>query len=263
MLLEAKKISVTFGGVHAVRDVNLCLEAGELLGVIGPNGAGKTTLLDAVSGYVNAHGTIELAGTGRIDQLPPHRRARAGMTRTWQSVELFVGMTVEENIRIGCERVTLGQFLRSAVLPSQRLAPRLVSEIMERLSIGEVASRLVADLTPGQAQLVGLARAMASKPKVLLLDEPAAGLDTRESQSLAAQIRELVDSGIGVILVEHDMDLIFSICDRVQVMQTGQTISVGSVSEVRNDPVVRAAYLGATDDEVDDSPTRTGAQVDG
>jgi branched-chain amino acid transport system ATP-binding protein len=263
VLLEAKQVSVSFGGVHAVRDVNLCLEAGELLGVIGPNGAGKTTLLDAISGYVNARGTVELTGVGRIDQLPPHRRARAGMVRTWQSVELFVGMTVEENIRVGYERLTPGRFLRSVILPSQRQVPQRVSGIMQRLSIGELASRLVGDLTPGQAQLVGLARAMASEPKVLLLDEPAAGLDTRESQSLAAQIRKLVDSGIGVILVEHDMDLIFSVCDRVQVMQMGQTISVGSVSDVRNDPVVRAAYLGMADDEADDGQPRTEVRIDG
>lgn len=248
-MLDARGISVAFGGVSAVSDVDLHVEAGELLGVIGPNGAGKTTLIDAILGFVDARGEIVLDGAARIDRLSPHRRARAGVVRTWQSVELFTDLTVADNVRVGVERVTALSFLRDLFSPRRRPPPDEVTSVMAFLGISDWALRSAADLSAGQAQLVGLARAIASRPKVVFMDEPAAGLDTRETQSLATQIRRLVDDGVAVVLVDHDMDLVFSICDRIQVMQAGRTLAIGTVAEIRENDQVRAAYLGGRGEE--------------
>jgi branched-chain amino acid transport system ATP-binding protein len=251
VLLEGHDISVEFGGVRAVWKVSIGVEAGQILGLIGPNGAGKTTLIDAVSGFVESSGEVSLAGIGRIDHLAPHKRARAGLSRTWQSGELFDDLSVVENVRLGSEIVGVRRFLMDIVSPRRRPVPDRVHAALDRLHIADLADRLVTELSPGQAQLVGLARAIVSNPHVVLMDEPAGGLDSNETKLLARQIRELSSTGVGIVLVDHDMDLVFSICDRVHVMRTGETLAVGSVDEVRRNAAVRKAYLGtAHDDEV-------------
>lgn len=248
MLLDCQKVSVAFGGVRAVTNVDLSLERGQILGLIGPNGAGKTTFIDAISGFVPAGGTVTLQGF-RLDTLPAHKRARAGLARTWQSGELFDDLTVIDNIRMAAELVSPKRFVRD-LLSFRRVAPSdRVTEVVEQLGISEFAARMVKELSPGQAQLVGLARAVASDPHVVLMDEPAAGLDNDETKLLAGEIRALAERGVGVVLVDHDMDLVFSVCDRVQVMRTGETLAEGTVSEIRRNPAVRKAYLGTSDDE--------------
>jgi ABC-type branched-subunit amino acid transport system ATPase component/ABC-type branched-subunit amino acid transport system permease subunit len=223
-VLRVTGLSVAFGGVQALRDVTLEVREGELVGLIGPNGAGKTTLVDAVSGFVRYAGRVELAGTD-IGGLPPYERARRGLGRTWQSTELFDDLDVRENLTVAS---------RSG--PSPRA--------LDLVGMDWAAAAMPAQLSMGQRKLVGVARALAAEPRLLCLDEPAAGLDTRESADLGARLRELADQGQAMLLIEHDMGLVLSVCDRVIVLEFGQVVADGPPGAVRRDPRVLAAYLG-------------------
>jgi len=233
-VLRVSDLSVSFGGVHAVREVSLEVRDGELVGLIGPNGAGKTTLVDAVTGFVPFTGAIELDG-GDISPLPAHQRARRGLARTWQSTELFDDLDVTENLTVAAAHAKA----------ADGAAPDAVAaDTLRLVRMDWAAGVMPAGLSAGQRKLVGVARAVVTRPHVLCLDEPAAGLDTTESAEFGATLRELADQGQSMLLIEHDMGLVMSVCDRVVVLEFGQVIADGPPEAVRADPRVVAAYLG-------------------
>jgi branched-chain amino acid transport system permease protein len=225
-------LSVTFGGVHALSDVSLEVREGELVGLIGPNGAGKTTLVDAASGFVASTGRVELGG-GDLGGLEPYVRARRGLARTWQSTELFEDLDVRENLTVAAQD--------GAGSAGDASAERTLALV----GMDWAGQAMPSQLSMGQRKLVGVARALAGRPRLLCLDEPAAGLDTRESRELGARLRALADQGQSMLLIEHDMGLVLGICDRVVVLEFGRVIADGPPEVVRADPRVIAAYLGA------------------
>jgi branched-chain amino acid transport system ATP-binding protein len=241
-VLKATGISVRFGGVRAVVDVDLEVGEGQLVGLIGPNGAGKTTFIDAISGFVRCDGRVELDGED-LTGAPPHVRAQRGLARTWQSIELFDDLSVGENLLVASHRTSAWTTIRETVSApdphSAEIMPALVL-----LGIENTVQQMPSELSQGQRKLVGLARALAPQPRVLCLDEPAAGLDTRESEELGARLRGLADDGQAMLLVDHDMGLVLGICDEVVVLEFGEVIARGVPDVVRNDPQVIKAYLG-------------------
>jgi branched-chain amino acid transport system ATP-binding protein len=227
-VLRTSELSVRFGGVHALAGVDLEVEEGRLVGLIGPNGAGKTTLVDAVTGFVGYTGGVELDGRD-LAGLSPHDRARAGLSRTWQSTELFDDLSVRENLAVA----------------SKRGDTAAVDEGLATVELGWAGELMPSDLSQGQRKLVGVARAIAMRPRLLCLDEPAAGLDTGESEELGRRLRRLADSGASMLLIDHDMGLVLSICDQIFVLEFGKLIAAGPPDAVRRNPGVVKAYLGA------------------
>jgi branched-chain amino acid transport system ATP-binding protein len=245
--LRATGLGVSFGGVHAVHDVSLEVGARELVGLIGPNGAGKTTTIDALTGFVRHRGRVLVADRD-VSEDPPHRRAAAGVARTWQSLELFDDLTVLENLRVAADRSTGRSTLADAVRPGRRRADEDgVAWALDTLELGRVAQAYPPALSLGQRKLAAVARGLAARPGVLLLDEPAAGLDSAESLELGAVLRRVVDEGTSILLVDHDMALVLGVCDRISVLDFGQVIATGPPDAVRADPRVVAAYLGGSD----------------
>jgi ABC-type branched-subunit amino acid transport system ATPase component len=234
--LVAEGIRVYFEGVRAVDGVDLILEQGQIMGLIGPNGAGKTTFMNAVSGFIPlTGGTVTLDGVD-MTHWPPHRLVATGIVRTFQDVATFPELSVFENVELGA----LGAGL------NRRAARRRARELIEGLGLQHVARLPASALPHGDERRVGIARAVAVAPRFLLLDEPAAGLDDAESRALTTSIATLRDQlGCGVLLVEHDMRIIFRVCERIQVLDYGKTIAVGMPEEIRTDRRVVAAYLGA------------------
>jgi ABC-type branched-subunit amino acid transport system ATPase component len=233
--LEGRDVNVHYQGVRAVDGVDLTLRQGRILGLIGPNGAGKTTFLHAVSGFAPlTAGTVLLDGRD-VTGSSPADLARAGMARTFQDSRVFKGMTVSENVELGA----LGAGLR------RRAARDRAREVLAQLGIDHLAGRWSGGLAVGDERRVGLARAVAMQPRFLLLDEPAAGLNEQESRELARAIRDLRDRlACGVLLVEHDMSVIFGVCDEIQVLESGKTIAFGPPEEIRGDRAVIEAYFG-------------------
>ncbi|MFI5041796.1 MAG: ABC transporter ATP-binding protein [Acidimicrobiales bacterium] len=243
-LLETRELSVTFGGLRAVDGVSVNVDHGTVVGLIGPNGAGKTTFIDALTGFVpTSRGDIVFDGQSLVS-LPAHQRSRAGLVRTWQSLELFDDLTVFENLRVAAERQRWWSPLADLVAPNRKRDLSGAQWPIDILGLQDLAGRLPTELSQGQRKLVGVARALAGRPKLVLMDEPAAGLDTAESQLLGRQIRSLIDHDITVFLVDHDMGLVLSICDYVYVIEFGQVIASGTPAEIRVDERVIAAYLG-------------------
>ena len=241
-VLATTDLSVCFGGVHAVEDVDIDAEEGQLVGLIGPNGAGKTTFIDAITGYVRYTGRVELDGR-ELTGMAPHERARLGLARTWQSTELFDDLTVRENLAVAAERPS---FLALAAEVVGRRIPTVESpdDALQLLDLDRIADAMPSELTQGQRKLVGVARAIAMRPRLLCLDEPAAGLDTRESEDLGRWLRQIADAGTTTLLIDHDMGLVLNICDRIIVLEFGKVIAAGPPDQVRRDPRVVEAYLG-------------------
>jgi branched-chain amino acid transport system ATP-binding protein len=242
-LLETIGLSVRYDGLLAIDSVDISVRPGEVVGLIGPNGAGKTTFVDAVTGFTKGEGQIRFDGR-EINRLRPHRRARLGLARTWQSVELFGDLSVLENALVASRSITWWSVFADVVHP-ERVAPDDAAHAaLELAGIAALAERNPHELPLGQQKLVGLARALASQPRMVLLDEPAAGLDTEESRTLGSRLRTVAASGIGLLLIDHDMDLLFRTCDRVYVLELGRVIAHGTPAEVRADRAVVDAYLG-------------------
>ncbi|MGE4086426.1 MAG: branched-chain amino acid ABC transporter ATP-binding protein/permease, partial [Vicinamibacterales bacterium] len=247
-VLRVHGLTVRYGGVTAVDEVGFVVEPGRIVGLIGPNGAGKTSVIDAVTGFTRAVGTVELDGTDVSGWSVP-RRARAGVSRSFQSLELFEDATVLDNLRAASDPRDRLSYLTDLVYPrTPSLPPAAVAAISE-FRLEDDLLRHVQDLPYGQRRLLAIARAVAAQPSVLLLDEPAAGLGDVETAELAHLVRRLADDwGIAVLLVEHDMNFVMSVCDRIVVLDFGRKIAEGTPEEVRSDPAVIAAYLGQSDD---------------
>ena len=243
--LEVRDITVRFGGVTAVDEVSFAVSPGEVVGLIGPNGAGKTTLLDVITGFTRQqNGVVLLDGTD-VSRWTPERRARGGIARSWQSIELFEELTVRDNLRVAEDTRARLHYLRDLVIPDHRPLSAFADSVVDDLGLRAVIDQRPATLPHGVIKLVGIARTIISGPAVVLLDEPAAGLDDKERRELAALIRQMADyHGVGVVVVEHDMALILNTCDRIVVLDFGRKIADGTPGEVRSDDRVVKAYLG-------------------
>jgi sulfate-transporting ATPase len=242
--LEVAGLVVRYGGVAAVQDVGLVVEPGTVLGLIGPNGAGKTSVIDAISGFTRASGHVVI-GRSDVTGLSPHRRAHAGLVRSFQSLELFDDMTVLENLQAASDRPGRAAMVTDLFRPGSEPLPPVAAAAVREFKLESVLHARPGSLPYGQRRLVAIARAVAAAPSILLLDEPAAGLDEAESRELAGLVRRLADDwGIGVLVIEHDMDFVMGVCDRVLVMDFGRAIVEGTPAEVRDDARAIAAYLG-------------------
>jgi ABC-type branched-subunit amino acid transport system ATPase component/branched-subunit amino acid ABC-type transport system permease component len=242
-LLTISGVSVRYGGVVANEDVSFEVFPGEIVGLIGPNGAGKTTLLDAISGYARATGSVELGGR-KLDALKPYQRSRGGMGRTFQGIELYDDLSVRENVEVGAMAA------RSA--RADREQPAIgIDAYFKILDLQAVADQPVRQLSVGQRQLVSVARALAGRPAIVLLDEPAAGLDATESRWLGGRLRAIRDAGTTIVMVDHDMGLVLDVCDRIVVLDLGKVVAVGTPAEIERNDEVKRAYLGTTHADVE------------
>jgi branched-chain amino acid transport system ATP-binding protein len=250
VLLEAQSVSIRFGGIQALDDVSLCVNEGEILGLVGPNGAGKTTMFNCLCGQARpTRGTVWFHGVC-IDGLPVFKRARLGMGRTFQRLEVFPEMTAREHVlvaerarrgdgRLWKDLINLGGPKKSELEGSDT--------ILELVGLADVADQPVAALSLGHCRLVEIARAIATRPRLLMADEPSSGLDVQETLALSHVLRRIQSEyGTAVLLVEHDLDMVSQLVDRVHVLDFGHTIAEGSLEDVMNDPAVRRAYLGKT-----------------
>lgn len=261
--LQARGVTVRFGGLVALDGVDLDVPAQAIVGLVGPNGAGKSTLFGVLSGLLRpTAGTVCMDGED-VTGSSPQARARRGLARTFQHPELFSSLTVREHVilgyrmrhaksRIWTDLVTGRGFRRAPKAETER-----IDELVETLHLGDIQHQPAAGLPLGLSRLVEVARALAVDPRVLLLDEPSSGLDVRETEELTATLRQVVsDHGVSLLLVEHDVPLVLGMCDQVHVLDFGIKIAAGTPLQIRNDPAVRAAYLGEEIDraEVENQP---------
>ena len=238
-LLDIEEVSVQFGGLLAVDDASLSVPEGCVTGLIGPNGAGKTTLFNVITGLQTpSRGRVVLDGSD-VTRRRPYRRARLGIARTFQRLEAFGSLTARENVLVALE-------MRRRWATARYDCGKIAGELLDRVGIARVADVRVESLPTGSARLVELARALATEPKVLLLDEPSSGLDEQETDALGALLHELTADGLAVLLVEHDMPLVMESCSYISVLDFGRVIAQGTPAEIQADPSVQRAYLGTT-----------------
>jgi branched-chain amino acid transport system ATP-binding protein len=242
-LLRADDISVRFGGVQANTDVTVTVEEGQIAGLIGPNGAGKTTLFNVLSGLNTPTSGRVWFSERDISDVPAFKRSRLGMARTFQRLEVFGSLSAFENVLVGAE--ISKRWRKDATDPATT-----AEEIVERVGLNDVRDVRVDALSTGHCRLVELGRALASHPKLILLDEPSSGLDESETGFFGDLLLEEAARGVGMLLVEHDVDLVMRVCANIHVLEFGRVIAVGSPKEIQADPRVRAAYLGEDDEEV-------------
>jgi branched-chain amino acid transport system ATP-binding protein len=246
-LLEVRDLRVTYGGVVAVGGVDLNVPEAAVVGLIGPNGAGKTSMIDGLTGYHLPSGGSVTFGGADITRMRPHLRARRGMVRTFQSVELFDDLTVEENLQVAADDLGVARALRDVFLPAARARARKddVAWALGVCGLQDIAGARPTEISHGRRKLVGVARALARRPALVLLDEPAAGLDTEESLELGRRLAAMPGEGVSVLLVDHDMGLVLGICHDIYVLDFGRLIARGTPEQIRQDPAVLAAYLGS------------------
>lgn len=237
--LRVDQIDVSFGGVHALHHLSLEVEAGSVTGLIGPNGAGKTTLFNVITGLQKPSRGRVMVGGSDVTRLAPHRRSRLGLARTFQRLEIFGSLSARENIQVAAE------IRRGWARKGDDDPVRTAEAILARVGLSEVAGDKADTLPTGMGRLVELGRALATEPRLLLLDEPSSGLDQDETSTLGDLLVDLASSGMAVLLVEHDVDLVMRVCSVVHVLDFGEIIAVGTPDEVRADPHVQMAYLGS------------------
>ncbi len=249
-LLEVNQLSIHFGGVKAVQNVSFSIDAGIIYAVIGPNGAGKTTLFNLITGiYTPTSGTIHLDGES-IGSKSPNELARRGMARTFQNLQICLNLSAIENVMVGAHlRLDRNLFKAALRWPSLRRRDLLLrseaADLMRFVGLQDYLDARADSMPYGALKRLEIARALAMKPRLIFLDEPAAGLNTKETQAVDALVRKVADSGITVVLVEHDMKMVMNLSDRILVLDYGKKLAEGSGIEVRNNPDVIAAYLGA------------------
>ena len=248
MTLAVDELTVQFGNVCALNRASMRIGEGAIVGLIGPNGAGKTTLVDALMGFVRSEGCIKFCGHLLTAQ-KPHQRARLGLSRTWQSLELFGDLTVRENVQVAIERASIRSVFNDVFMPGRPVDVSQADAVLTMVGLSSQSEASPGDLPLGSQKLVGLARALAGSPRLLLADEPAAGLDTAESQVLGKQLKDIAADGVSILLIDHDMGLVLEVCDYIYVLDFGQIIAEGLPAQIRSDEAVINAYLGTEDRE--------------
>jgi branched-chain amino acid transport system ATP-binding protein len=238
-LLECRGVGMKFGGAAALSDVNVVAEAGAITGLIGPNGAGKTTLFNCITGLLDPTSGVVLLDGEDITNLPPFKRARGGVARTFQRLELFTSLTVRDNIMVAGEIRNRWGRRKDRVDPADEC-----SRVLEMLGLTALADRDVSEIPTGMARRVEMGRALMTRPRILLLDEPASGQDEQETEEFGEMLVRLCESGVAILLVEHDVSLVMRVCSFIQVLDFGRIIASGTPAEIQTNQAVLDAYLG-------------------